>query len=227
LREEIGMAFNSSSLPQKQERPRSLRAVLVKAAVSCGIAIAVLLAPFAAVFLPIFAFLVAYLWVYTGLPAACAGFVVAWLAARKQRLQRSALVAVIVYASVGIALMASMTCFRWDPFLIGYGLHTRTWLDADDVRRWAGDLDLVGDDYGGVEVSGPPLTLRIAGLPAGRVWVYPETRDVTVEQGGALSGHWGVWITARGRQWEAAPAHLEDARSRKVEDGVWVYQTRD
>jgi hypothetical protein len=180
----------------------------------------------------ILAFIVAYLWVYVGLLVACVTFVVAWvltkerLASTKQRLPFAFLSGMIAFAIVGIGLMASLPCFRYDAHLIGFRLHAQIWLDAEAARHWAQNVEFVETEHRSERRSSRvPWTLWVVGLPAGDVDVDPQTREVIVEQGGPLSGHWGVCVTAKGRGWDSAPDYLQEARCHEIEDGVWVYHT--
>jgi hypothetical protein len=189
--------------------------------------------PYVALALPVLAFFVAYLWLYIGLAAAAVIFAAAWLilwrrrATSRRRLQFASLAAAIAFALTGLVLIVSTVLLRYDPHLVGYRLHTRIWLDAETVRSWAQDLEIT-DAAGHQEWPlRRPLTLWLTGLPFGRVCVHTETRDVTVDQGGALSGHWGVFVTADGREWNGEHPFLEDMRRLKVEDGVWVWYTED
>ncbi len=216
------------------ETPRLLRKTFTRAVTLYAVLIGSTFVPFLGILVYIFTFFVAYLWLYVGSAIACVTFVAACLMARKhlmsikQRLQFAFLSGMIAFAVVGIALMASFACFRYNAHLVGFRLHTWICLDAAMARRWAQNVEFVETEYGLERRAWRvPMTLRLTGLPVGDVNVDPETRDVTVEQGGPLSGHWGVWVTARGRKWDSAPDSLKEARHLEVEDGVWVWHTRD
>lgn len=132
----------------------------------------------------------------------------------------------IAFALVGIGLMANFVWFRYDVHLIDFRLHAEVWLGAEATRIWAQNVEFVEGEYGLERRSfRVPWTLWMVGLPASDVNVDPETRDVTVEQGGLLSGHWGVRVTATGRRWDDVSDHLTDARHVEIEDGVWVFHT--
>jgi hypothetical protein len=218
------MSGAETDAKQKQKAPRLLKNMFITVVVLYGVLMGSAGLPFA--------FFVAYLWMYMGFVVACLTFAAGWLIARrllansKQRLQFAFLGAAIAFAVTGIALMASFVCLRYDAHLVGFRLHTRIWLDADTARRWAQNVEFVETEYGLRRRTWRiPMTLRLTGLPVGDVNVDSKTRDVTVEQGSPLSGHWGVLVTAKGRDWDSERPHLGDARHLKVEDGVWVFHT--
>lgn len=217
---------------QKPRAPRLLKKTFIAAIIVYAFLIGSTFVPFAGMIVFILAFVVAYLWMYVGLLVAGATFVAAWVLGKrrlktaKQRLQFGFLSGMIAFGVVGIGLMASFMCFRYDAHLIGYRLHAQIWLDAETARRWAQNVEFVETEYGlerqSFRVS---RTLWLTGLPFGDVNVDPDTRDVIVEQGGPLSGHWGVWVTAKGQTWDSVSNHLKDARHCEIEDGVWVFHT--
>ncbi len=228
------MVVTQNGAKPKESTPPLLKKTFATAVILYAVLIGLTFVPFVGALVFIFAFIVAYLWVYIGFLVACVTFVAAWLLARrilanaKQRLQFALLGGMIAFAVVGIALMASVVCFRYNTHLIGFWLHTRICLDADKARRWAQNVEFVETEYGPERRNWRmPIALQLTGLPAGDVNVDPQTRNVTIEQGSPLSGHWGVWVTAKGRQWDSAPSRLKDAYHLKVEDGVWVWDTED
>ena len=216
----------------KPKAPRLLKKTFTIAVVLYAVLIGSAFVPFVGMIVFILVSIVAYLWMYVGFLVACVTFVVGWLLARrqlksaKQRLPFALLSGMIAFAVAGIVLMASFLCFRYDAHLIGFRLHTQIWLDAEATRDWAQNVEFVEGEYGLERRSFQvPWALWMVGLPASDVNLDPATRDVTVEQGGPLSGHWGVWVTAKGRAWDGVSNHLEDARHCEIEDGVWVFHT--
>lgn len=226
------MNETQNAVGQKPRAPRLLKKTFTAAVILYAVLIGSTFVPFAGMVVFILAFIVEYLWVYVGFLVACVTFVVACVMAKrhlksaKQRLQFAFLSGMIAFAVVGIALMASFVCIRYDAHLIGFRLHAQIWLDAEAARHWAQNVEYAETEYGLERRSSQvPRTLWLTGLPFGDVNVDPDTRDVTVEQGGPLSGHWGVWVTAKGQTWDSVSNHLKDARHCEIEDGVWVFHT--
>ena len=181
----------------------------------------------------IFFHFVRYLWFYIGALATFLAFGLAWLMARwlfdksRQRLRFSGQLAGIVFALVGIILIASVPFVRGhDLDMVGYWLHARIWLDAEKVRTWAQGLEIPAGETAGVFRLRWPLTLWITASLTGRVRVDGDTRNVTLLHGSALAGHWGILVTAPGQVWRAE-AFDEEARYWNLEDGVWVWRTPD
>jgi len=222
------MAMARSEKERRQKAPRLLRVSLTTALVAWAVAFGLATMSFY-----ILAFLVAYLWLYMGLATAGIAFIAAWpigwrlLASRKQRLQFASLMAAIGFALAGVALMLSVPLIRYDSHLIGLRLHTRIWLDAGKVRSWAQGLEITDGDGSQAWPLRRPMTLWLTGLPFGDVRVDTETRDVTVDWGSALAGHWGVFVTGDGQEWNGKHPPSEAMRRLKVEDGVWVWYTQD
>lgn len=228
------MPVLGTDVKPKRPMPRPLRIALTVTLILYGTLLVSWIVPIVNLFLFGFSFYGAYLWAYSGfvvvtvvfVGACCVGRKV--LANSKQCSQFATLAAASAFALVWMALVTSSLSFRYDPQLVGYRLHTRLWLNADKVRHWAQNLEL---SEGGEVLKGDswrPLTLRMTGLPfGGRVYVDAQTRDVTVEQGGPLCGHWGAFITDKERQWQGEHPYLDEPRLLKVEAGVWVWSTED
>jgi hypothetical protein len=188
--------------------------------------------PFLGVFVWIFSFCAFYLWVYIGMPAAIAMFLIAYLAGckvfhkRRHRLRLAIQLSAIAFALAGILLMAIVPLMGGHSLhMSGYRFHVRLWLDADQVRAWASGLD--PSQGSALSPTGWPLTVRVLAGLAGDVDVDEETRDVTIEHGGALSGHWGVHISARGKDWageNSGHGGMGDGVE-KLDDGVWLWST--
>ena len=188
--------------------------------------------PFVGVFVWIYGFCAFYFWVYIGVPAAITVFPIAFLASRKvlhkrtHRLRLGVQLSAITFALVGIFLMAMAPLVGGHRLHMGgYRLHVRLWLDADQVRAWASRLDLSQDSA--LSPVRWPLTVRVLAGVAGRVRVDDETRDVTIEYGSALTGHWGVHISARGKDWAGESSGHGGVGDwmEKLDDGVWIWST--
>jgi len=182
----------------------------------------------------IFFHCVRYLWLYIGALAALLAFGLAWLAGRRlfgkfrQRLRFSGQSAGILFALVGIVLIGSVFFTRGcDLDTAGYWLHVRIWLDAEKVRDWAQNLDMRSNGTSRVYRPRWPLTLWMAAPLSGRVCVDADTRDVMLEHGSALTGHWGVFITDKDRSWPAEHDLDEEMRCWKLANGAWVWRTPD
>jgi len=172
-----------------------------------------------------------YLWAYVGLATSAIVFILALLASRRifckrrRRVQLAVQVSAIVFGVVGIGLMVMAPAMSGQSLLMaGYSIHTRIWLDADSVRTWANSLSPSEDP-----TAAPfkwPLSLMLMSIPAGRVDV-DGSGNVTIYRGSALSGHYGVYITARGRDWAGKPwaDTSKYDRIKKIEDGVWVWSS--
>jgi hypothetical protein len=179
----------------------------------------------------IFAFFAFYLWVYVGVFTSAIVFTAAFLASRKvfhkrrHRLQLAIQLSAIVFAVAGIVVMAMVPLSSGQSVqMAGYSVHTRLWLDADKVRAWANSL---GPSEDPAAAPGRwPLSLMIMSVPAGRIDV-DEAGNVTIYRGSALSGHHGVYITARGKNWagERWADNSKYDRIKKIDDGVWIWSS--
>lgn len=179
----------------------------------------------------IFAYFAFYLWVNVGTLASVIVFTAAFLAShklfprRRHRLQLGIQLAAIVFAVTGAAVMAMVPLLGGQSVeMAGYSLHTRLWLDADKVRIWANSLGPSEDP-----AAAPykwPLSLMIMSLPTERVDV-DGVGNVTIYHGSALSGHCGVYITARRKNWvgERWADTSKYDRIKKIEDGVWIWSS--
>ncbi len=214
-----------------------LRVTLITALILYAGVFASFCVPFVGIFIFIFACFVFYLWVYIGASAAIVAFITAYFAGRnlfekgRHRLRFAVQSSAIAFAVVGILLMMMVPLLRGQNLhMTGYSLHTRVWLDADRVRAWANSLNITPDSEMQWGPESPtsrvrwPLTLQVVAGLTGRVQVDEMTRDVTVVHGGALSGHWGVHITARNQDWAG---ERKDCWIKKLDDGVWIWSTPD
>ena len=177
------------------------------------------------------AFCAFYFWVDIGLFAAILVLLITYHASgrilpeRRHRVRLRLQLSAITFAAVGIALMAMAPLIGYFNLQMGgYELHTRIWLDADRVGAWANRLDVPARSP--ISPLTWPLSLMVMAIPAGDVDV-DETGNVTVCHGSALSGHWGVHITARGGNWtgERWADNTEYDRIKKIGDGVWIWRS--
>ncbi len=188
--------------------------------------------PFLGLLLWVFIFCALYLWAYVGIFASAVVFMAALLVGhkvfqkRRHRLQFALQLSAIAFAVVGIVLMV-MVHLRFGQSLeiAGYSLHTRLWLDADKVRIWADSLD--PSDESALSPVRWPLTIKLMAVSGGHLHVDGETMDVIICHGSALSGHYGIYVTARGKNWtgERWADTSEYDRIKKIEDGVWVWSS--
>jgi hypothetical protein len=180
-----------------------------------------------------------YLWVYSGLLAALVAPVAAYLLSRRlfadndQRLRFGAQMAGLTFAFVGVAFYIVSLFFPGDDLHYqGYRLHVRLWLDADKVRQWARTVELPVAPPNPQIPSIPvvrvpsrqwPLTLRLTGMTEGYVAVNKDTREVTLNQRGALGERWGVFIADKGREWDGRHCLLNQPKIWRLADGVWIW----
>jgi len=178
-----------------------------------------------------FAFHVFYLWAYAGAFASAVAFTATLLMSCRMfrkirhRLQLAAQLSAIAFAVAGIVLIGMSFLVSGQRLLFaGYSLHARIWLDADKTRTWANELDLSQESA--LSSTRWPLMIKVMTIEGARVDVDGE-RNVTIYQGGPLTGHWGVYITARGRDWtgERWADNPKYDRIKKVADGVWIWSS--
>jgi hypothetical protein len=166
---------------------------------------------------------VGLLWCYAGFMGGCITFFVSFLLARHKGLMPVAAVisagrrSVIVFGAIGVILLPSFLIVPgYKPFTLGNWIHAKTWLNVDEVRKWAVGQDTSAYPSHGIPHKQWPASLKVATWGSGRLLVDPSTKIVTVVDGGGF-GHWGIEIAPVG----TSKPHLYGYVI-QLEDGAWV-----
>jgi hypothetical protein len=183
------------------------------------------------VFIPVFR--IGLLWFYSGLVAVCLTFSISMLAA-KSRGQKlvSSLVSgirwsVIVFMFLGVLLAFSVIIIPgYMTFTVGYWIHCKLWVDAAQIRNWAAHQEGSNNDqygmfqYENIPYEQWPSSLRTGAILSQGIYIDPQTKAVTLVDGGALAGHWGLYVAAPG----ATP---KQDRNYYISfgDGAWVWHS--
>ncbi len=173
------------------------------------------------VFIPLFC--VGLLWCYAGLTAGCITFLVWFFLARHKGFKSipagisAARWSVIVFGAIGLVLLPSVLVIPgYKTFTLGHWIHAKAWLNVVQVRKWAAEQETPAGPRHGIPYKEWPMSLKVANWGSGSLLVDPNTKAVTVVDGGGF-GHWGIYI---------APIGTTEPRlggyNIQLEDGAWV-----
>lgn len=167
--------------------------------------------------------MVAYLWCYLGLLVATVAFVMSYFVALrrlygvKKRLFLAFRRSVVLFGAIGLVLLPSpLVVPGYKTFTLGYWMHAKIWLNVDEVRNWSADSNIPCNESHEISREHWPSSLKRFCPGFGTLSIHPETRTVTLTQGGGF-GHWGVVIVPKKQK--ASPLGY----AMKLDDGAWVW----
>ncbi|HXC99667.1 MAG TPA: hypothetical protein VN048_10025 [Verrucomicrobiae bacterium] len=163
------------------------------------------------------------LWCYSGLLAVFITLPIAFvLAKRRGKTLIDATLSsfrwsVIVFGALGLMMWASVFVIPgYKTFTLGYWIHAKIWLDEGQVRYWAASQKGSRDMDETIPYDQWPSSMRAASMGYGSLRVDPNTKVVTLDDGGGF-GHWGIVVAQKG----SPPSFGSYAIL--LQDGAWVW----
>ncbi|NIP24248.1 MAG: hypothetical protein GWN67_02655 [Phycisphaerae bacterium] len=164
-----------------------------------------------------------FLVIYIGMPLAC----LVWATSMGYRIfirkNRQLMIwtgikyGIIVFGIMGLVFgLCGLVPPTAKTFMLGFWIHSKVWLDAEEIRRWIKENQTSTDPNTNVPLAQGPFSLKMIALYSGRLNYDKQNSTITMFQGSGF-GHWGLTVAPKGTP-------IPDGWCvKKLEDGAWVW----
>ncbi len=164
-----------------------------------------------------------FLVIYIGMPLSC----LVWAISMGYRIfiRKNRQLMIWTGIKYGIIVFGIMGLVFWlwglypppdKTFMLGYWIHTKVWLDVEEVRRWIKENQTSIDSNTYVPLAQWPSSLKMISLYSGGLNYDKQNSTITLHQGGAFV-HYCLTVAPK-------QTPIPDGWCvKKLEDGAWVW----